>query len=262
MEASKLGFGVAIGRFDNCSDRRCTFVTMICERNGKYRTPLWNIKRDDTGYRKCEYFIQVGHPSVCRLMPEEKECVADMTLNLVQPKNIVATLKWKRPENISNIKQVYNIWYLTNKLDDNNYMSMYRTCEDVVTVRDIFWTHPNSIKLFNMFPTVLILDSTYKTNKYRLTLLEMVGVTSTEKTYSVGFAFLECKKEDNFTWALEVCWTLLNDQGDIPKAFVTDRDAVLMNLVANVFPYSNALLCRYHITKNVRSRVKPAIGTN
>ena len=51
----------------------------------------------------------VGHPIACRLMPEEKECVDDMTLNLVQLKNILATLKRKRPENISNIKQVYNI---------------------------------------------------------------------------------------------------------------------------------------------------------
>lgn len=40
----------------------------------------------------------VSHPSVCRLKPEEKECVADMTLNLVQPKNILATLKRKGPE--------------------------------------------------------------------------------------------------------------------------------------------------------------------
>ena len=45
---------------------------------------------------------------------------------------------------------------------------------------------------------MLIIDSTYKTNKYKLPLLEIVGVTSTEKTYSVGFAFLECEKEDNF----------------------------------------------------------------
>lgn len=51
----------------------------------------------------------VSHPSMCRLMPEEKEYVADMTLNSVEPKNILATLKWKIPENISNIKQVYNI---------------------------------------------------------------------------------------------------------------------------------------------------------
>ena len=111
-------------------------------------------------------------------------------------------------------------------------MSRYRTYEDGVTIRDIFWTHPDSIKLFNTFSIVPILDSTYKTNKYRLSLLEMVGVTSTEKTYSVGFAFFECGKEDNFTWALEVCWTLLKDQGEMPKAIIINCDTALMNLVA------------------------------
>ncbi|XP_058785176.1 uncharacterized protein LOC131660062 [Vicia villosa] len=34
-----------------------------------------------------------------------------------------------------------------------------------------------------------------------------------------------------------------------------------MNSVATIFPSSYALLYRYHITKNVRSRVKPAVGT-
>lgn len=140
-------------------------------------------------------------------------------------------------------------------------MSRYRTCADEVTVRDIFWTHPDPIKLFNTFPIVRIFDLTYNANKYRLTLLEMVGVTSTEKTCFVGFAFLECEKEVNFTWALEVCRTLLKDQGEMPKMIVTDRDIALMKSVAKVFSSSNALLCRYHITKNVRSRVKPAIWT-
>ncbi|XP_050887186.1 uncharacterized protein LOC127092367 [Lathyrus oleraceus] len=88
----------------------------------------------------------------------------------------------------------------------------------------------------------------------------MVGVTSTEKTYSVGFVFLEFEKEDNFTWALEVCQTLLKDQGEMPKSIVTDCNTALMTLVAKIFPSSNALLCRYRITKNVGSQVKPAVG--
>ncbi|XP_050918316.1 EH domain-containing protein 2-like [Lathyrus oleraceus] len=75
---------------------------------------------------------------------------------------------------------------LLKLMGDNIYVSRYQTCEDEVTLRDIFWTHPDSIKLFNIFPTMLILDSTNKTNKYKLPLLEMVGVTSTEKTYSVS----------------------------------------------------------------------------
>ncbi|XP_050916721.1 uncharacterized protein LOC127131874 [Lathyrus oleraceus] len=169
-------------------------------------------------------------------MPGEKECVADMTLNLVQPKNILPTLKRKRPKNISNIKKVYNIQYQTNKvlkggktkmqqllklLDYNRYVFRYRTCDDVVTVRYIFQGHPDFIKLFNKFAIVLILDLTNKTNKYRLPLLEIVGVTSTKKTYSVEFAFFECEKKDNFTWALEVCRTLLKDQVEMPDDFST-----------------------------------------
>ncbi|CAK8543126.1 unnamed protein product [Lathyrus sativus] len=170
-----------------------------------------------------------------------------MTLNLVQPKNILATLKQKEPDNISNIRQVDKIRYRTNKVimgdrsemqqllklfDDNSYVFRYKTCDDGVMVRDIFWTHPDSIKLFNTFSTMLILDSTYKTNSYRLPLFEMVSVTSTEKTYAIGFAFLECEKKDNFTWALEMCRSLLKDQVEIPKVIVTDRDTALMNVVA------------------------------
>ena len=50
---------------------------------------------------------------------------------------------------------------------------------------------------------------TFKTNKYRPPLLEIVGVTSTGKTFSGGIGFLEYEKEDNVTWALGVCKTLL-----------------------------------------------------
>ncbi|XP_058726781.1 protein FAR1-RELATED SEQUENCE 5-like [Vicia villosa] len=252
--ATDLGFGGVIERSDNGMARKNAFVTMLCERSRKYHPPLRKFKRDDTCTRKCECPFKIrdymvaskkwrfsvicglhnhdmcgklqGHPSVCRLKPEEKTCINDMSLNLVQPKNILATLKQKEPDNVSNIRQVYNIKYRNNKvirgdrsemqqllkmLDDNKYVSRYRTCDNGVTVQDIFWTHPDSIKLFNTFLTVLLLNSTYKTNNYRLLLFEMVGVTSIDKTYVVGFASLECEKEDNFRWALELCRSLLKE---------------------------------------------------
>ncbi|XP_050919284.1 uncharacterized protein LOC127136806 [Lathyrus oleraceus] len=197
IEAYNMRFGMVIGRFNNYLDKRYAFAIMTCGRSEKYKPPFQNFKRDDTGSRKCEcpfklrgYVLTnkklrfnvtfalhnhdlckkfVGHPIVYHLMPKEKECVSNMTLNLIQSKIILATLKRKRLKNISNIKQVY------------------RTCEDGVTVRDIFWTHPDSIKLFNTFPTTFIIDSKYKTNKYRLPLFEMVGISSIEKTYHVGY---------------------------------------------------------------------------
>lgn len=54
---------------------------------------------------------------------------------------------------------------------------------------------------------------------------------------------------------------MLKDKKDTPKFIITNRDTTLMNLVTKVFPTSYTLLCRYHITKNVKSRLKPAVGT-
>src|SRR3954463_11292451 len=62
-------------------------------------------------------------------------------------------------------------------------------------------------------------------------------------------------------WALEVYRSILKEQVEMPKASVTNRNTALMNAIAKVFPSSNALLCRYHIACNVRSKVKPVVGT-
>ncbi|XP_058768633.1 protein FAR-RED ELONGATED HYPOCOTYL 3-like [Vicia villosa] len=227
-EASKLGFGIVILRSNNDSSRRKAFVVLNCKRGGKYVPTNRMLKHDDTGSRKCAcpfklhithriddlcYFSIIyrfhnhaletklhGHLITYRLSREEKDVILELSIIKVAPRNILADLKRKRPDSVSNIKQVYNERYnlkvekmgprsemqhLLKLLGDNQYLSSFKTCEDKFTVRDIFWNHLESIKLFNTFPTALKIDSTYKTNKYRLPLLEIVGVTSTDKTYSV-----------------------------------------------------------------------------
>jgi len=38
-------------------------------------------------------------------------------------------------------------------------------------VYDVFWTHYDSVKLLNSLNVVLMMDNTYKTNRYMLSLL-------------------------------------------------------------------------------------------
>ncbi|XP_050902145.1 uncharacterized protein LOC127111536 [Lathyrus oleraceus] len=188
MEVGKLGFRNVIGRPNNDSDRIQEFVTNRCERSDMYQPSIRKIKHDDTRLRKLECLFKLqgycmandtwkfnvvsgihnhalchkitDYPIVCRFIQEENKLVSDMTLNMVSPKSILENLKLKRLQNVSNIKQVYNLCARNNKV-----------------------SHSDSIKLFNTFPTVLIIDPTYMTNTYRLPLLEIVGVTSTEKTF-------------------------------------------------------------------------------
>jgi len=84
-------------------------------------------------------------------------------------------------------------------LDRDNYIHWSRCQDELEVVSDLFWTHPNFVKLLNPFNIVFLMDTTYKTSKYRSPLLEKIGVTYTMLTFSVGFAFISSELQFNFT---------------------------------------------------------------
>ena len=126
--------------------------------------------------------------------------LVDMSKSMVRPKEILVTLKQRSELNVTTMKTIYNARYrykvnerggrsqmqqLLGKLAEHNYIEWHKNCENSETVTDLIWTHPSSIDLLRAFPHVLIMDCTYKTNRYRMPLLEIVGVTSTDMTFSV-----------------------------------------------------------------------------
>ncbi|GAU20665.1 hypothetical protein TSUD_230790 [Trifolium subterraneum] len=301
-EAVKAGFTLVIGKSDNGSYRRKKFFVLGCSRGDAYKETKRKLKKEDTATRKFNcpfrlrgYFLASqewnlsvvcgehnhelaknleGHTLAGRLKPEEKECVHELTRNLVPPKNILSTLKGRNPESKTNVKQIYNarqrfkkdvrgdlseLQQLMKCCESHKYFYKCRTVDDSTTVQDIFWAHPESVKLFNTFPTVLMLDSMYKTNKYKMPLFEMVGVTSTEESYNVGFAYIANEKEDDFTWALDTCVSLLKSKDTVPKVIVTDRDKSLMNAVAKERLKSSDYSMKLQIRDQLRQIAYPEI---
>ncbi|KAI5666542.1 hypothetical protein M9H77_16395 [Catharanthus roseus] len=66
-----------------------------------------------------------------------------------------------------------------------DYTVFYRNREDSNMLSDIVVAHPTSIEILRTWPHVLIMDTTYKTNKYNMPLLEVVGMTPTENQEDV-----------------------------------------------------------------------------
>ncbi|XP_052724909.1 protein FAR1-RELATED SEQUENCE 5-like isoform X2 [Vigna angularis] len=213
----------------------------------------------------------VGHPYAGRLNTSEKSLLVDMTKSKVTPANILLTLKQNNDRNVTTIKQIYNarhaykrslrgsiteLQQLMMLLDRDKYIHWSRCADDSKVVTDLFWTHPDAVKLLNSFNVVFMMDYTYKTNRYRLPLLEIVGMTSTGLTFSAAFAFLSTERQSNFTWALEKLKGLFLTSEGGPKVIVTDRDLALMNAISSVFPESYQMLCRFHILKNVKAKCK------
>ena len=88
-----------------------------------------------------------------------------------------------------------------------------------------------------------MIDATYKTNEYKLPFVQVVGVTSTNKSFCIAHAFISKEKTDNFVWVLERLKDLLQKCMD-PRVIITDRDLALMNACDIVFPKASKLLCR------------------
>lgn len=209
-----------------------------------------------------------------RLTEEDKKHVDELTKYHVAPRHILSSLRDRDTENVTSIYQIYkrrstyrknlmgprtDMQHLLKLLEAEKYTCWSRTHEDSNVVRDMFWTHTDSITLLNMFPLVLIMDSTYKTNKYRLPLFEIVGVTSTWLTFNVAFAYMDSERQDNFWWALEKLKELFFSNTPFPQVIVTDRELALMNAIKVVFPSSTNLLCQLHINKNVGAKCKQYI---
>ncbi|XP_026410785.1 uncharacterized protein LOC113306010 [Papaver somniferum] len=60
------------------------------------------------------------------------------------------------------------------------------------------------------------MDCTYKTNKFEMPLFNIVGKTSTNAHFSVGFCFLKNELEESYVWALNQV-KLLYEEGYTPK---------------------------------------------
>ncbi|KAH1233734.1 putative protein FAR1-RELATED SEQUENCE 10 [Glycine max] len=216
----------------------------------------------------------VGHPYAGRLTDDEKNIIVDMTKSNVKPRNILLTLKEHNSSSCTTIKQIYNArsayrssirgddsetQHLMRLLERDQYIHWHRLKDEDV-VRDLFWCHPDAVKLCNACHLVFLIDSTYKTNRYRLPLHDIVGVTPTGMTFSAGFAYLEGERVNNLVWALERFRGLFLRNDRLPVVIVTDRDLALVNAVKVVFPECKNLLCRFHIDKNVKAKSKSLVG--
>jgi hypothetical protein len=55
----------------------------------------------------------------------------------------------------------------------------------------LFVANIRSVSYLNQHPNILLLDCTYKTNKFDMPLLNILGVDNIRYSFSVGFCFLD-----------------------------------------------------------------------
>lgn len=99
------------------------------------------------------------------------------------------------------------------------------------------------------------MDCTYKTNRYKEPLLDIIGVSCFNTSFYSGFAFLEKEDTEGYIWALSAFQKIF-EQMNQTFVIMSDRELALMNAIKTVFPSAINLLCVWHIEKNILANCK------
>lgn len=116
-----------------------------------------------------------------------------------------------------------------------------------------------SLTYLQAYPELLMLDCPYKTNKCKMSLLDMIGFDACQRSFCIAFAFLSGEAEQDFVWALDRLRSMYEVCGaSYSSVVLTDRCLACMNAVARCFPESISLLCLWHVNKAVLTYCRPA----
>ena len=97
------------------------------------------------------------------------------------------------------------------------------------SISGLFFCHQKSVDLARRFNVVIVMDCTYKTNRFGMSLLNIVGITATNNTFNAGFAFICNEMKPMYVYALQSFKFVTK-----PSVVVTDRELTLMTSIATV----------------------------
>lgn len=122
-----------------------------------------------------------GHSGARRLLDEERNLIASLATSGAAPRVIRSSLQSHNNENISNMRDIYNslaqqrrellngrtpIQFLIEELERQGIESSFDTDDENHVNRLCFAPH-SAVSLTNLYPTVFLLDCTYKTNRFK-----------------------------------------------------------------------------------------------
>src|SRR5690348_12154262 len=99
----------------------------------------------------------------------------------------------------------------------------------------LFFSYLYSIEMLKEHPNVVLLDCTYKINKFNMPFLYIVSVNSIEKTFNITFSFLLNKLEKIYKFAIKSLCNLFTKVDRTPRYFITDNNTALKNVLKRYF---------------------------
>jgi hypothetical protein len=135
--------------------------------------------------------------------------------------------------------------------NDENWLFDY-CYNDLHQIERLVFFHKRCVQLLHLFPESLVLDGTFKTNRFNMTLINTVGLTATNETFLCGQALLAHEDTTDYVWLLEWLKKLyVTRKIPLPSSITSDKESGLLPAMKQVFPEAAHLLCVWHVNTDI-----------
>ncbi|CAG8465614.1 2099_t:CDS:2, partial [Dentiscutata heterogama] len=239
-------------------------------------TKVWVIKSSKTEHNHELLLPSQVHclPQHRSLSTEQKELVHIMLKSSASTQSIADAIHWKNgtiyTKDIMNkrdrIKNTLNegtnhdttVRFL-QMLDERQYIVHHVLTKDGHML-NLFFTHNEAACQVAICPEVLMVDATYKTNIYKLSLINAVGVSNVGdskalNTYTIAMAWVLNEQEPTYEWFLLTLKETIYDLFSCsPEVFISDRALAFRKAADKVFLEAKKMICIwYMLVQNLRT---------
>ena len=182
---------------------------------------------------------------------------ADSQLLGIRRSDILNLIAKHRSEELRGRTPIEWLYDTLREQSDSYWFSEKRDTEG--RLQFLFVAPQSGIVLYRLYPYVLKLECTYKTNRFNMPLLNMCGTTSFRSAPNLGCCLMSSETEAAYAWAFHQLSELMaHFEIPAPECVVSDRELALMTALNRNprFGQIPHILCHWHINMNVLAKTK------
>jgi MULE transposase domain len=132
--------------------------------------------------------------------------------------------------------------------------------DESLHVCSVFYMSADMIYQTRRNGQVLLMDTTFKTNRFGWPLLLICGVDEHFQSTLLAVALVDHQTTESFVWALEQMKAAVGEEtwAQVASMF-SDGDAAMDAAVSLVLPCARHLRCRFHLESNLRTALHPLL---
>ncbi|XP_024004257.1 protein FAR1-RELATED SEQUENCE 2 isoform X2 [Eutrema salsugineum] len=125
-------------------------------------------------------------------------------------------------------------------------------------IRNVFWLDAKAKHDYCSFSDVVLFDTFYVRNKYRIPFAPFVGVSHHCQYVLLGCALIGEESESTYSWLFRTWLKAVG--GQAPGVIITDQDKLLSDVVVEIFPSARHCFCLWNVMSKIPDMLNPFVS--